>query len=273
MKRATFFILITLFITTISCGNINKKSDDSVISIKTEFGIIKIKLYDKTLEHKKNFIKLVDQGFYNDLLFHRVINNFMIQGGDPKSKNTQPGVRLGGGNVGYTIPSEFVTEYIHKKGALAAARQGGPSNPEKRSSGSQFYIVHGKIFTPGKLDTLEMMRNNKAKNELLKENFAKANVELRECRKNNNEEGFNALVVEIRENVDSTFEATPKFKFSDVQREIYTTIGGYPALDGDYTVFGEVIEGLDILDKIAAVETDKNNRPVNDIKMEIEIAK
>ena len=273
MKKIAFFILIALFVTIISCGSSDKKSDDSVISIKTEFGTIKVKLYDETPEHKKNFIKLVNEGFYNDLLFHRVINNFMIQGGDPDSKNAQPGSKLGGGNSGYTVPAEFIPKYFHKKGALAAARKGGSSNPEKRSSGSQFYIVQGKLFTPGKLDSLEMMKNSRVKNELMKESFAKANNELNEYRRNNDQEGFNMHIVKIREEVDSIFAAAPEFKFSDAQKEIYTTIGGYPSLDGDYTVFGEVVDGLDVLDKIAAVETDKNNRPVNDIKMEVEITK
>ncbi len=273
MKRIAFFILIALFVTIISCGSSDKKSDDSVISIKTEFGEIKVKLYDETPEHKKNFIKLVNEDFYNDLLFHRVINNFMIQGGDPDSKNAQPGSKLGGGSPGYTIPAEFIPKYFQKKGALAAARKGGPSNPEKRSSGSQFYIVQGKIFTPGKLDTLEMMKNSRVKNELMKESFAKANTELNEYRKNNDQESFNIRVVEIREAVDSIFAAAPQFKFSDAQKEIYTTIGGYPSLDGDYSIFGEVVDGLDILDKIAVVETDKNNRPVIDVKMEVEITK
>ena len=273
MKRVAFFIIIALFATIISCGSSDKKVDGPVVSIKTEFGEIKVKLYDETPEHKKNFLKLVNEGFYNDLLFHRVINNFMVQGGDPESKNAQPGQKLGGGSPEYTVPAEFVPKYFHKKGALAAARKGGPSNPEKRSSGSQFYIIQGELFSPGKLDTLETMKNSRAKNELLKENFAKANNELSEFRKNQDQEGFNLCIVEIREKVDSIFESRPQFKFSDAQKEAYTTIGGYPSLDGDYTVFGEVIEGLEVLDKIAAVETDPNNRPVNDVRMQVKLVK
>jgi peptidyl-prolyl cis-trans isomerase B (cyclophilin B) len=197
----------------------------------------------------------------------------MIQGGDPESKEAEPGTRLGGGSPGYTIPAEFIPKYFHKKGALAAARKGGPSNPEKRSSGSQFYIVHGETFTPGKLDTMEMMINGKAKNELMKEQFAKANAELNEFQKNEDQLGFNLRVAEIREEVDSIYNAGDQFQFTEKQTEAYTTIGGYPSLDGEYTVFGEVIEGLDVLDKIAAVEVDGNNRPLKDMQMQVELIK
>lgn len=272
MRRFVFIILTSLLATVISCGNSTKDTNDSLVTIKTEFGEIKVKLYDETPEHKKNFLKLVNEGFYQDLLFHRVINNFMIQGGDPDSKNADPGTRLGGGSPGYTIPAEFVPTYFHKKGALAAARK-GTSNPEKRSGGSQFYIVHGELFTSGKLDTMEMMINGKAKNELMKEQFTKANTELNEFQKNQDQVGFNLRVAEIREEVDSIYNTVDQFQFTEIQREVYTTIGGYPSLDGEYTVFGEVVEGLDVLDKIAAVEVDGYNRPLKDVKMQVELTK
>jgi len=273
MNKSTLFILFALFATTFSCSSSNKKGDKSLVSIKTEFGEIKVKLYDETPLHKENFLKLVNEGFYNDLLFHRVINNFMIQGGDPDSKNAEAGKRLGGGSLGYTIPAEFVPKYFHKKGALAAARKGGPSNLEKRSSASQYYIVQGRIFSTEKLDSMEMMKNSRIKNDLQKKMFQDATSEINEFRNNNDQAGFNVFVVDLREKVDSIFEADLKFKFTKEQREIYTTIGGYPSLDGGYTVFGEVIEGLDVLDKISVVETDKYNRPLKDIKMEVEMAK
>jgi cyclophilin family peptidyl-prolyl cis-trans isomerase len=273
MKKLIFSILLAMFTIVYSCGNADKKEDESIVSIETEFGEIKVKLYDETPEHKKNFLELVDEGFYDDLLFHRVIEDFMIQGGDPDSKDAQSGSRLGGGGPGYTVPAELVSTYFHKKGALAAARKGGPSNPEKRSNGSQFYIIQGEIFSPGKLDTLESMKNSRAKNDLMKEHFTKANSELNELRKNQDQESFNLRVVELREKVDSIFETRPQFKFTDEQKEAYTTVGGYPSLDGEYTVFGEVIEGLDVLDKIAAEEIDQNNRPVNDVQIKVELVK
>lgn len=273
MKRYSYIILISLFVFVVSCGSGDRMSDDSLVTIKTEFGEIKVKLYDDTPEHKTNFLKLVNEGFYDNLLFHRVISNFMIQGGDPDSKDAQADVRLGSGTPGYTIPAEINPKYIHKKGALAAARKGGPSNPEKRSNGSQFYIIHGEVFSPGKLDTLAMMKNDRLKNELMKEKFTEANAELNEFQKNQDQEGFNLCIAKIREEVDSIFNASPQFKFTDAQKEVYTTVGGYPSLDGDYTVFGEVVEGLEVLDEIAAVETDKYDRPIQDVKMRLEILK
>jgi len=273
MKKIVFFILIAALATIISCGNKAKENKDSTVSIRTDFGEIKVKLYEETPEHKNNFLKLANEGFYNDLLFHRVINNFMIQGGDPDSKDATQGKRLGGGNTGYTIPAELNSKYFHKKGVLAAARRGGPSNPEKRSSGSQFYIVHGEIFSHGKLDTMEMSLNNRAKNELLREKLTEATEELNIYKANNDHDAFNIRVAEIRSEADSIYEASEKFVFSEEQREAYTTVGGYPSLDGGYTVFGEVVEGMAVLDKIAGVETDKNNRPLVDIKMQVEVEK
>ncbi len=275
MNRVIVLLIFTVLISMISCGNGGEKTSEELVLIKTEYGDIKVKLYNETPQHKENFLKLVTEGFYNDLLFHRVINNFMIQGGDPDSKNAQPGARLGGGSNGYTIPAEFMAEkYFHKKGALAAARTGGPSNPEKRSSGSQFYIVQGKVFTEGALDTLQMSINSRYKNELFQKMAEGKKDELQAFRTANDRAGFDICIAELREKADSSYEASGnKFTFTDEQRKIYTTIGGYPSLDGEYTVFGEVVEGLDVLDKIAAVETDQHDRPVTDVKMQMELVK
>ncbi|MGM0622299.1 MAG: peptidylprolyl isomerase [Bacteroidota bacterium] len=274
MKNLVFYILTAFMTLLFSCSNATQSDDETMAVIQTEFGDIKVKLYEKTAEHKKNFIKLVEEGFYTDLLFHRVIENFMIQGGDPESKNAEPGKMLGGGSLDYTVPAEIVPEYYHKRGALAAARKGGPSNPEKRSSATQFYIVQGEIFTHGKLDTLEMMKNSRLKNEMLQQQLQSIDDELNEFRQNNDREGFEMKVAQVREEVDSLMETQGmKFELTDEQREIYTTVGGYPSLDGDYTVFGEVVEGMEVIDKIAAMETDKNNRPLKNIKMKIELIK
>lgn len=188
-----------------------------IVVINTTEGEIRIKLYNETPLHRDNFIKLVNEGYYDGVLFHRVIENFMVQTGDPNSKNAKAGQSLGDGGPGYTIPAEFVPTLFHKKGALAAARQGDQVNPRKESSGSQFYIVQGQILTETQLDA-----------------FVKANKHL---------------------------------PFTDAEKSAYTTIGGTPHLDQNYTVFGEVIEGLDVLDKIAAAETDQRNRPLNDIRI------
>ena len=199
-----------------------KQQEEKVkkILITTKFGEIKIKLYNETPKHRDNMIKLVSEKFYDGTLFHRVIKNFMIQGGDPDSKNAPAGKLLGNGGTGYTIPAEFNSKFFHKKGALAAARMGDNVNPTKASSGSQFYIVQGQIFTKDQLLSMEMSLGK---------------------------------------------------KFTPQQIEAYTTIGGAPHLDGEYTVFGEVYEGLDIIDKIASVKTDKYDRPIEDISMTIKI--
>ncbi|NCB06668.1 MAG: peptidylprolyl isomerase [Bacteroidia bacterium] len=275
MKHLIHFIAAALLVVAVSCGNAGNRDNLPLVSIKTDFGEIKVRLYSETPEHTNNFIKLAGEGYYNDLLFHRVINHFMIQGGDPESKNAEPGKRLGGGSPDYTLKAEFMPEeYFHKKGALAAARTGGPSNPEKRSSGSQFYIVQGEVFTSGKLDTLEMKKNAQLKNEMIQQIFEAAQDELNAFREKNDKAGFDIRVAELRAQADSAFEVSPtKFKFTDEQRKTYTTIGGYPSLDGEYTVFGEVVEGLDVLDKIAAVQTDPYNRPLKDVKMKVELLK
>ena len=273
MKRIAFFIVIAIFTLGISCGGTAKKSEETIVSIKTDFGEIKVKLYDDTPQHKANFIKLVNEGFYNDLLFHRVINKFMIQGGDPNSKNADPSAQLGAGGPGYTVPAEINPKYFHKKGALSAARIGGPRNPQKNSSGSQFYIVQGDVYRPGQLDTMEMAINKQKKEIMFREHIEAENQKLEAFKSKNDRVGFDLLVAEIREKVDSIYNAGPKFTMSDEQRQVYTTIGGYPSLDGEYTIFGEVVEGLDVVDKIAAVKTNAANRPLEDIKMKAELVK
>jgi cyclophilin family peptidyl-prolyl cis-trans isomerase len=270
MKNWGFVLFLFLLAAGFSCGNANQTKSEADALIKTPHGEIKIMLYEKTEEHRKNFEKLIKEGFYDGLLFHRVIQDFMIQGGDPDSKAAEPGQKLGSGSIDYTLPAEFVPEYYHKRGAVAAARKGGLINLEKRSSASQFYIVQGDIFTHGELDTLEIVKNQQIKNDLVRNHLMAVDEEIQVFRKNNDREGFALKVAEIRDRVDSLITARNLiFGFSDEQREFYTTIGGYPSLDGDYTVFGEVVEGMEVVDKIAAMETDTNDRPVQDVKMEI----
>ncbi len=209
MKPYFVLIIIAIFLFS-SCEN------SRIYTIETDYGIMKIKLLDSTPKHKENFIKLVKEKYYDGLLFHRVIQNMVIQGGDPDSRNAPPDAKLGIGGPGYEIPAEIGVP--HFKGMVAAARQGDILNPNKMSSGSQFYIVQGYPIDDRELDVIE-----KAKN----------------------------------------------IKYTPAQREKYKRLGGAPMLDKDYTVFGEIIEGLDALDKIAAVKTDDFNRPLQDIKMKI----
>lgn len=189
----------------------------TIVILNTSAGDIKAKLYDETPKHKENFIKLVQQGYYDGVLFHRVIPDFMIQTGDPNSRTARPGQPLGDGGPGYTLPAEFSFNYFHKKGALAAARLGDQMNPGKESSGSQFYIVEGRTYNDQQLDAL--------------------------------------------------VNAGKHLPFTPEQRESYTTVGGTPHLDNAYTVFGEVIEGLEIIEKISTTPADERNRPFTDIKI------
>ena len=202
------------------------KPKNAKVKITTKYGDMIVKLYDETPGHRDNFLMLTEKEFFNDILFHRCINGFMIQGGDPDSKGAPANMNLGMGGPGYTIPAEFNTNLIHKKGALAAARQGGPVNPTRASSGSQFYIVQGTKLNDMQLD-------------------------------------------QTQQYIQSSH--TPLFTYTPEHRNIYKSIGGTAQLDLDYTVFGEVISGLNIIDSIAAQPANAMSRPLNDIKMTVEV--
>lgn len=268
MKR-----LIWIFLLAITTGVWAQPAKSVYVLLTTDMGNIKIRLYNETPQHRDNFVKLVKSGVYTDLLFHRVIKDFMIQGGDPDSKKAKPGDRLGNGSLGYLVPAEFRANLFHKKGVLAAARTGGPSNPEKKSSASQFYIVQGKKFTNGQLDTLLMQKNNQLRNELMKKAAQPYQNQLQKLQNSKNQSELNQLMVRISIKADSLYEKAPKYNYTQAQRQVYTTIGGTPHLDGDYTVFGEVTEGLEVVDKIAAVERDQFDRPLKDIKFRITLVR
>ena len=247
------------------------------IEISTEFGKIKLKLYDETPKHKENFLKLAKEGFYDSTLFHRVIKDFMIQGGDPNSRRAQADAPLGNGENGYTVPAEINPLYFHKKGALAAARLGDEVNPQKNSSGCQFYIVHGRVFTDQELSQIEGQINMQRKQQYfntwirLPENKAEFDslVAYQQAKNNN---AFQNLIRQIEPKLNVAYEmAKMDFKFSEEARKAYTTIGGSPHLDGAYTVYGEVTEGLDTIDKIAVVERNRADRPLKDVRMFVKI--
>ena len=252
------------------------KSNGKVALISTKYGDMEVLLYDKTPLHRDNFIKLSNQGFYDSLLFHRVIKNFMIQGGDPESKNAPANKMLGNGGPGYTIPAEFDTSLIHKKGVLAAAREGDNINPEKRSSGSQFYIVQGTTFFDSQLNQMEQRINLQAKQNYIKNYIANnpsVKSKLDSLQKNRDRAGISKFVSGIEKSEKANIDAVAGFKYSAKQREIYKTIGGTPHLDGAYTVFGEVIKGMNVIDSIAVVKTGKADRPIEDIIFSIKILK
>lgn len=258
---------------TVSATEKGAANKDVMVELTTEFGKMKIKLYGETPQHRDNFLKLVNQGFYNGLLFHRVIKDFMIQGGDPDSKDAKQGKMLGAGGVDYTLPAEFVyPKYYHKKGALAAARQGDQVNPEKRSSGCQFYIVQGKKMNDAELRSMELNMLGKAKQARFYEIVNQRDVEILALRKNRDQAGLQKVQEEIVAQLNKEFATKEKeYEMPAEMKETYKTLGGTPFLDNDYTVFGEVVEGLDVIDKIAEVETTQGDRPKNDVKMEIKV--
>ncbi len=253
---------------------VQAEDKETMVLISTEYGNMKVKLYNETPQHRDNFIKLAKNGFYDGLLFHRVIKGFMIQGGDPESKNAPASKQLGAGDVGYTIPAEFVyPKYYHKKGALAAARQGDQVNPEKRSSGCQFYIVQGEVLNDSKLNQMENMSINKEKEARFYEIVNKRSEEVKKLRIARDQEGLQKLQSEILAQVEKEFAGKSASKMPDQMRNDYKTIGGTPFLDNQYTVFGEVVEGLEVIDVIAAVKTAPGDRPLKDIKMKVEVLK
>jgi len=268
MKRIILVLAIASLFVNPSCGHADKKGEREA-RIETEFGTMKIKLYNETPLHRDNFIKLTKEGFYTDLLFHRVIKGFMIQGGDPDSKNAAPGQQLGGGDLGYTIPAEINPKFFHRRGVIAAARQGDAVNPEKRSSSSQFYILQGKVFRPGELDTLQLKLDESRKKNMLQAKLKTIEPELNQLGAGGKQDELMARFNALKAEVDSAAAKLPPIRFTDEQRKAYTTVGGYPSLDNNYSIFGEVTEGLDVLDKIADQPVDQYNRPEKDIKFKI----
>ncbi len=265
MKHTLVITLLILFAST-SCA---KKNDlEPVIKFKTTQGTIVVKLYPETPQHRDNFVKLVKAGYYKGVLFHRVIADFMIQAGDPDSKNAGSKVALGSGDVKYTIPAEIIyPKYYHKKGALAAARQGDDFNPERASSGAQFYIVKGRTYTDVELDAFENKNKQKLATKLYQEFTKLQQDEIKKYQTEGNKEKIEEIQLAILKQVNAEIEKKQQYKLSVEQRNDYKTIGGTPHLDGEYTVFGEVIEGIDIVSNISKVKTGKMDRPVEDVRI------
>ncbi len=255
----------------------------SKVLIHTDFGDIKIVLYDETPKHRDNFLKLVNNHTLDSTLFHRVIKQFMIQGGDPDSKKAKPRAILGNGDVGYTLPAEIHPNLFHKRGALCAARQGDDINPNHESSGCQFYIVEGSVFTDSALDALIKQRIdgpikqkifdgiiNRPENALLKASFIRAQQRAMTTRNNDSLQFYSAIVNPM---IEAEFALTPHRIFTTEQRKVYTTFGGSPFLDGGYTVFGEVVDGMEVVDVIGSQPKDKNDRPFSDVRISVKVVK
>ena len=272
MKRNLIVLLTILVCGLTACKPGQKKEEnmekETKLKIETSAGDITVKLYNETPKHRDNFIKLVKDGTYEGTLFHRVIKDFMIQAGDPESKKAPKGKMLGAGDVGYTVPAEFVyPKYFHKKGALSAARQGDNVNPKKESSGCQFYIVTGKVYNDSTLLGMESQMNENKINVIFNTLAQKHMKEIYKMRKENDENGLYELQEKLFAEAEVEAAKQPEFHFTPEQIEAYTTVGGTPHLDGEYTVFGEVIEGMDIVDKIQQVKTDRSDRPEEDVKI------
>ncbi|MFS2601715.1 peptidylprolyl isomerase [Phocaeicola dorei] len=239
----------------------------TLVKLETTMGNITVALYNETPKHRDNFIKLVKEGVYDSTLFHRVIKQFMIQAGDPDSKNASDTAMLGSGDVGYTIPAEFNPKFFHKKGVLAAARQGDDVNPEKASSGCQFYIVTGRKFTEPQLLGMEN-KINEQHEEALFDSLARQHMkEIYKMRK----AGDNAGLLELQDTLEAQArelaDKEEKFRFTPEQIKAYSTVGGAPHLDGSYTVFGEVTEGMEVVENIEIAKTNRADRPVENIRI------
>lgn len=269
-------IILSLSLVLVIKTSFSQTFSKETILISTSFGNMKIKLFNETPQHRDNFLKLVKEHFYDSLLFHRVIEGFMIQGGDPDSKHAEPAKFLGDGDLKYTIPAEFVPSLCHKKGMLCAARNGDDVNPEKASSACQFYIVQGKVRTDEDLASYEK-RINKTLITKLKEDVLnkQENATLKEkiyvAKKDQNNDSLMVYFKSLNKLVDEEFVKVAHYSFPPEHRTIYKTIGGTPHLDSQYTIFGEVIEDLEVIDKIAAVGKNKDDRPLIDIRMTISI--
>ena len=278
MKKNLLLSILMAVFTLMSCQANNtgsesaptKKTADNKmtkVELETSYGNIVVELYNETPQHRDNFIKLVESGYYDGVLFHRVIKDFMIQTGDGNSKTAGPDASLGDGDPGYTIEAEFVyPKYFHKRGALAAARTGDQVNPERRSSGSQFYIVTGKIYGSDELKMMTQRLAEVQKQDIFRRLATENREKIIELQKNQDNEGMNALQNELIMQTEAEAAKHP-FKLTDEQLDAYTSIGGTPHLDGQYTVFGEVIEGMDVVDKIQNVTTGRMDRPTVDVKI------
>lgn len=272
MKKAILLLTLVASCIMACTGNQQKKThmekdNATLVRLETTLGNITVKLYNETPGHRDNFIKLVKEGAYDSTLFHRVIRSFMVQAGDPESKHASDTATLGNGDVGYTLPAEFNPTLFHKKGALAAARQGDDVNPEKASSGCQFYIVTGKKFSQAQLINMENQINEARLDTAFNILARKHMKEIFKMRKAGDNEGLLELQDSLEAQARAEVAKEPRFKFSKQQIDAYTTLGGAPHLDGNYTVFGEVVDGMDIVDKIESVKTNRADRPVIDVRI------
>jgi peptidyl-prolyl cis-trans isomerase B (cyclophilin B) len=268
MKKSISILICTIcFVILSSCA----QNKDYVVKINTKYGEMIAILYDETPKHKANFIKLAKEHYFDSLLFHRVIQGFMIQGGDPDSKNAKPGEQLGNGGPKETIDAEFNPKFFHEKGALSAARLGDAQNPTKASSGSQFYIVQGTKMTEQEVK-LDQVKLNMAMQQFFQNpNNKPAYDSIINYYQSNDMKGYMDYVLKLKPRVEKETGVSTEKDVSPEKLKAYTTVGGAIHLDGNYTVFGKVIKGLEVIDKIAALPKDQFDRPLEDVRMTVTV--
>ena len=270
-SKALIFQILAI-LSSCSFSQTKPPVDGPVVKIITKYGDMKVVLYNETPLHRDNFMKLTKGGVFDSLLFHRVIKGFMVQGGDPNSKRATKDQTLGDGDLKYTVPAEFRPGIIHKKGVIAAARNGDEENPEQRSSATQFYLAQGKVYKLDDIPSIELKINSRATESLFLKYKSEKIDTLMLFQMAGNKEGYEKLIDKIRKKAEREFEKNP-LKLTQQQIETYTTLGGIPHLDGAYTVFGEVFEGMEVIDSIAAQPTGPGDRPLQNIRMKIEVIK
>jgi cyclophilin family peptidyl-prolyl cis-trans isomerase len=267
MKNVFMLIIVLVCSGLHSCA----QKTDQVITIKTEYGDMVAILYDETPHHKANFLKLAREHYFDSLLFHRVIPEFMIQGGDPQSKKAESGARLGNGGPGYTVEAEIRPELLHERGALSAARLGDRENPARASSGSQFYIVQGKKYTESELRTDPQKLNDALAQFFQKPENKKYYDSIGAFYRAGDRKGYENYIISLKPLVEQQLGIKIDKEVSDEFVRVYSTVGGAPHLDGQYTVFGKVIKGMEVVDRIASLERDRSDRPVHDVWMLVSV--
>lgn len=266
-KRLSFILIAFFFLIISSCG----QNKDHVVTISTKYGDMVAILYDETPKHKANFLKLAKEQYFDSLLFHRVIRGFMIQGGDPDSRKAAPGATLGTGGPDYTIDAEINPQYFHEKGALSAARLGDAQNPKKASSGSQFYIVQGTVISEAELK-IDPVKMNTAMQQFFQNPENKpAYDSLISFYQKHDMRGYQNYVLRLKPRIENETKIVAEKEVSPEKLKAYTTVGGAPHLDGEYTVFGKVIKGLEVIDSIAAQPIGQGDRPLEDIRMKVTV--